>query len=453
MSWIDQFRQRASHEPNGHQQRPTSFWGEFVGAGQGYAHTALQREADDVRNAPQGQRNHTLNRAAFSVGQLVAGGALTEDVARAALLDAARTAGLGRVESERTIASGLRGGSTTPRGVPERPGGGLFLPGAHTTVTVTATITEESDENAEVRAHLPRLDWEALYAGEDTTDWIVEPLIPARRLVALYSAPKVGKSLLMLELAVQISRGGSVLGVEPGTPRRVLYVDFENDPRGDILERLRAMGFGPKDLDGLDYLSFPNLAALDTAQGGKQLAAATRVYGTNVVMVDTISRAIAGEENENDTWLNFYRHTGRLMKAAGIALVRLDHSGKDETRGQRGGSAKSGDVDMVWRMSRVTDDTYRLDCEASRLQVAEKTLVLHRDTTPLLRHRVDAMGRYAAWDARVVEVMALADSAGLDRAIGRVKLRQWLRETGRSAPDRVLEEVCRRRKGIDDGQR
>jgi hypothetical protein len=28
-----------------------------------------------------------------------------------------------------------------------------------------------------------------------------------------------------------------------------------------------------------------------------------------VVVIDTISRAVGGEENDNDTWLNFYQYT------------------------------------------------------------------------------------------------------------------------------------------------
>ena len=54
---------------------------------------------------------------------------------------------------------------------------------------------------------MPCIDWHALWADDSEEEWIVEPLLPARRLVALYSAPKVGKSLLMLEIAVGVSRG------------------------------------------------------------------------------------------------------------------------------------------------------------------------------------------------------------------------------------------------------
>jgi hypothetical protein len=445
------FPQAAS---NGHQPvAPTDFWSQWRPSGVGYAATALERECAEVASAASGTRNHQLNAAAFSLGQLVAGGELSEEHVVAALTAAAHRAGLTGLEVPRTIGSGLKSGKMSPRTVPERLLVPLGTGAAHVGTHPAHTDPEpEPDEADLVRTHLPRLDWHALWADEDAEEWIVEPLIPARRLVALYSAPKVGKSLLMLELAVAIARGTEALGFTLDRKRRVLYVDFENDPRGDIRERLTAMGFGPDDLEGLDYLSFPALAALDTANGGEQLLAAVRTYQSEVVIIDTVSRAIQGEENENDTWLSFYRHTGKQLKAAGVALVRLDHSGKDESKGQRGGSAKSGDVDMVWRMWRVNDRMFQLDCEAHRMPVTETTLVLHREVVPHLRHRVDAEGRYASWRTKVDEVSDAMDAAGVPRDAGRRVMREALKTTGLRAGDAVLREVIRRRKGIDDDE-
>lgn len=237
-----------------------------------------------------------------------------------------------------------------------------------------------------VRDHFPTLDWHTLWADDTEEEWIVEPLLAARRLVALYSAPKVGKSLLMLELAAGIATGKGLLGNPPTEPKRTLYVDYENDPRGDIRERLINMGYGPGDLDNLALLSFPMMAALDTEAGSLQLLAAVEEYGCHIVVIDTVSRSIQGDENENDTWLNFYRHTGLKLKQAGVSLIRLDHSGKDESKGQRGGSAKSGDVDAVWRMSRVGEETFELVCEAQRFPIAEKHLTIRRTEDPVLRH-------------------------------------------------------------------
>lgn len=80
-----------------------------------YAAAAINREAAAVAGAPEGTRNHRLNLAAFRLGRLVGGGVADEDVAREALLAAARTAGLSQHESGATIRSGLRAGMQRPR--------------------------------------------------------------------------------------------------------------------------------------------------------------------------------------------------------------------------------------------------------------------------------------------------------------------------------------------------
>jgi hypothetical protein len=250
---------------------------------------------------------------------------------------------------------------------------------------------EERQEAASswVDENLPRVNWAELWQAEHREEWIVEPLLAARRLVALYSAPKVGKSLLMLEIAAAVAAGRGMFGYEPPKrPYRTLYVDFENDPRADIRERLTNMGYGPDDLDNLVLLSFPNIAKFDTERGSQELMAAVHHYETEIVVIDTVSRAVEGEENENDTWLNFYKHTGLKMKQAGVALIRLDHSGKDESKGQRGGSAKSGDVDAVWRMSKSGEEMFDLVCEAQRFPIAETSFTVMRVEDPLLRHVV-----------------------------------------------------------------
>jgi hypothetical protein len=206
------------------------------------------------------------------------------------------------------------------------------------------------------------------------------------------------------------------------------------------------MGYGPDDLGNLVVLSFPTMSALDTANGAAELLAAAAAYGCEVVVIDTVSRAIRGEENENDTWLNFYRHTGLAIKQAGLALIRLDHTGKDETKGQRGGSAKSGDVDAVWRLSRVTETTFRLDCEAARLPITEKTMVIHRETSPRLRHRVDAAGAVAAWGAKVEALVDLLDANGVPDGASERAVRAWKNERGLKASNEVIAEVVKVRK-------
>ena len=88
---------------------------DIQGDGSRWATAALENELDRVRSAVEGQRNDSLNRAAFSLGQIVAAGHLSESVVVDELGRAALVCGLTVEEAEQTIRSGLRAGSQNPR--------------------------------------------------------------------------------------------------------------------------------------------------------------------------------------------------------------------------------------------------------------------------------------------------------------------------------------------------
>ena len=89
-----------------------------------YVAAALADECRQVREAPEGQRNHQLNVSAVKLGRLVAGELLDEDTVRAELTGAARVAGLTARETGRTISSGLRKGMASPPRDPGEPTNG-----------------------------------------------------------------------------------------------------------------------------------------------------------------------------------------------------------------------------------------------------------------------------------------------------------------------------------------
>ncbi len=80
-----------------------------------WARAALTKETDQVRKAPEGSRNDTLNVASFNLGQITAGGHLAEREVREALLGAAVAAGLPEAEALATIESGMQAGMLEPR--------------------------------------------------------------------------------------------------------------------------------------------------------------------------------------------------------------------------------------------------------------------------------------------------------------------------------------------------
>jgi hypothetical protein len=121
------------------------------------------------------------------------------------------------------------------------------------------------------------------------------------------------------------------------------------------MERLDTLGYTREDdLSHLHYALIPSLPPLNTYEGAAEVMKLVELTGSQVVVIDTTGRAVEGEENSADTYREFARTTGLSLKAAGVALLRTDHAGKDKgkTQGQRGSSAKNDDVDIVYHLQR-----------------------------------------------------------------------------------------------------
>lgn len=389
-----------------------------------YAQTALNAECAQIAMAPEGTRNDALNRAALNMGQLIAGGQISEQNVTTALTHAGIAAGLEAREIAKTIASGYRKGAQRPR-----------------TPREAAPVGPQSPELPELAPESRFIDWDALWADQTEIEWLCEPVIPAGRLVSLYSPPGVGKSLLALDLAAAISRGAPSLGADT-TQAPVLYLDYENVEL-DVRDRLQSMALTPNDLQALHYWSFPDLPPLDTPEGGQALLKAARHVRAGLVVIDTLSRCVAGDENEAATILNLYRSTLMPLKAAGVAVLRLDHTGKDEAKGQRGTSAKSGDVDLVWRYEQVIpDQQFALINEKHRIRIDELTLNIQRQESPLA-HRVDT--RTIGQAKRDAVLHALRD---LPPDTGRDVARRTLNTAGIKIRDTTLADIIRERRGL-----
>lgn len=81
----------------------------------GYVAAAIERETATLMGAVEGERNKTLNTAAFNLGQLVPSGKVSEFDVFKALEGAALAIGLGEAEITATIKSGIESGKAKPR--------------------------------------------------------------------------------------------------------------------------------------------------------------------------------------------------------------------------------------------------------------------------------------------------------------------------------------------------
>jgi hypothetical protein len=126
--------------------------------------------------------------------------------------------------------------------------------------------------------------------------------------------------------------------------------------------------------------------------------------------MDTASRTIQGKENDNDTWIDFYNYTGKILKSLGIAYIRIDHTGKNSNAGPRGGSAKMGDVDLVWYLKEVETDTkFILENEKHRVPLPRLEYTIKREFEPL-RHVISTALDWASITKRHLKFQEIVDA-------------------------------------------
>lgn len=232
-------------------------------------------------------------------------------------------------------------------------------------------LAEQADQVREERKTgflAALIDWPQFWSTDlSVEEWLAEPFLVRGRGHAVYAGAKTGKSYIVLAVCAALATGRPILRRPASDPIDVLYIDYEMTEE-DLRERLEEFGYdASSDLSRLHYALLPSVPPLDTDSGGAELVEAARAVSAQVVVIDTTGRAVSGSENENDTYLAFYRHCGQLLKRERIAYVRIDHAGKDITKGQRGASAKNDDVDVVWRLSRRDGDAMRFEATHARM--------------------------------------------------------------------------------------
>lgn len=362
-----------------------------------YGDAALNAELELLSRAREGERNNAIFKAGAALGSLVGGGELESESTKAKLREAGRSLGLSDEEVEATLfrsGGAFEVGLNSPR-ASRKVSDDEITWASKLGETVEPALAEQQRMSRLLKFN--EVNWDVAFASVPDEKWLVPGVICQARSHALYSDAGVGKTLLMHDICAALASGKGALGFPALDPLRVLYIDHENTLSGDVVPHLRDMGYSPADLSNLIYLSFPEMASLDSIKGGLDLELALDEFQPKLVIIDTVSRTVNGDENANDTWLQFYNFAGKAMKRRGIAYVRLDHIGKNAESGMRGGSAKKGDLDLVWHLKRKSSGTeYTLKCEKNRVLIPENSYLISRNLAPL-SHKILGIGSEIDW--------------------------------------------------------
>ena len=157
--------------------------------------------------------------------------------------------------------------------------------------------------------------------------WIVEEIIPSNGFGMIAGDSGVGKTWLLLDLALSVASGRPWLGTLPTTKGPVLFIDEES---GVALLKNRLLKLGQKeDLRDLP-ICFSTLEGLkvDTEQGRAKLRGTIKKYGAKLVVIDSFVRIHGGDENSVVDISKVTEALSRIAREEDCAIVVAHHARK-----------------------------------------------------------------------------------------------------------------------------
>ena len=163
---------------------------------------------------------------------------------------------------------------------------------------------------------------------------LVEPgLLPPQGILFVGGEPKVGKSLLVANLALSLAAGSHRAGFSIPAPRRVLICQFEL-PVPQFVGRLavmrRATGTAADHNLLVDTRATGHL--LCAPQGLNHFLAAAKVAAAEVIVLDPLYSTHDQDENDTRSMAALCQSLLRLRDASRAALIVVHHVRKSITR-------------------------------------------------------------------------------------------------------------------------
>lgn len=331
-----------------------------------WADKAMREEIARVFAAPEGQRNGSLNKAAFSLGQIVAAGLLNAGHVESRLAAAAEAIGLERGETAATIRSGMTAGMTEPRGPEIRAERATSAPPSRTSRFYSAA----------------ELDGRPVPARQ----WLVEGMVPQKTVTLFSGDGGTGKSLLALMLAASAATGRAWLNI-PVPKGRALFLSAEDDDdelhiRLDTIRR--AMRLGWSDLAGLTVRSLAGedaLLAVETKIALAQTALFDEIEARaaeeqpSLIVLDTLADLFPANENDRAAVRQFISILRGLALRKKCAVLLLGHpslTGLSSGSGTSGSTAWNNSVRSRLYLTRVIEQATNYEADPDKRVLSTK---------------------------------------------------------------------------------
>jgi hypothetical protein len=186
--------------------------------------------------------------------------------------------------------------------------------------------------------------------------WAIPDILPVG-LCLLAGRPKVGKSWLALQIAQAVATGGRVFGykVQQGS---VIYLALEDTGRR-LQDRMRKQGW--PDTEAAHFVSQEHTFGVGYLTNGGIERLANEMIATKprLVVIDTVSRAFLGDQNDLGAMVRALDPIQRVAMQCNATVMPIDHFKKltvgaepDVISDILGSTGKTGVADTMWGMYR-----------------------------------------------------------------------------------------------------
>lgn len=240
---------------------------------------------------------------------------------------------------------------------------------------------------------------------------LVEPdILPHGGKGLLYGFAGIGKSIIAMQLALDVAHGLPWLGHFPTEKGPVVYLQCEL-PRGKFRDRLRLMVPSYPTLDTLWVYTSLTMKIHPNDPEFRGFLSEVETIKPSLLVVDPQYKVLVGDENSAKDIQILYDLLDRLIQDTGAALLLVDHRRKgrqdadgwavDFGAGELAGSQrKQGWMDVVMRLSK-TRGTHSLSFEKTRYGEAPESVPIELKDEPL---GFQATGRTVVVDALLSEL-------------------------------------------------
>lgn len=210
-------------------------------------------------------------------------------------------------------------------------------------------------------------------ASEPPVEFLLEGLVPDRGRVLVVAEPSAGKTWL----ALVVAKAARVAG------RPVWFIEEEGSA-GKLLERFAGLGFDPDDREL--FISHLRDVKIDHKPTRDALVAVVREFNKPVIIIDPLTSAWSGDENDTRSANELRGHLDDLAKAnPGVLLLVLHHTSKNASNGEgqevhagRGSSVFGGWADAILNLKPAStprgSGQVKLDVKVAKMRDGERGL-------------------------------------------------------------------------------